>query len=231
VLEIIIRKPFRIVIGFVSLSLFLSITSLNGQDAKAFDLAAKALEEGDLTTAIQDLEQIASTDKVSKELFANLGKAYYLNDEIGKSVLAYERALKLAPSDSDINTALTNVRQDLAIRLIEVPDFILVTAERSFAQSLSPTGWVVIQVLVGLLALGCLFLLWFKPDVRMERKILWIALIASAVLFLLTFLLSYQSRSLRHSHDTGVVMVESTAIYQAPAHFLPQVGNEKGLQQ
>lgn len=55
-------------------------------------------------------EQIAADQRVSADLYFNLGNAYYLQGDLGRSVLNYERAARLAPRDADIRANLATAR-------------------------------------------------------------------------------------------------------------------------
>jgi tetratricopeptide (TPR) repeat protein len=56
----------------------------------------------DYSKAAELFENIAGNHVVNGELFYNLGNAYFKKGDLGKSVLWYERAIKLIPGDPDL---------------------------------------------------------------------------------------------------------------------------------
>ena len=69
------------------------------QTASVWKSAEDAYAMGDFDGAIKNYESLLSSGASSASLFYNLGNAYYRKGIIGKSILNYERALKLDPSD------------------------------------------------------------------------------------------------------------------------------------
>ena len=70
--------------------------------------------------AIELYQQILSQGFESKAVYYNLGNCYYRLEDIGKSILYFEKALKLDPNDGDIryNLDLANLR---VIDRVELP--------------------------------------------------------------------------------------------------------------
>ncbi len=56
--------------------------------------------------AVSLYEDLAEMDKMSFEVYYNLGNGYFKLKDIGRAILNYERALRLAPRDSDIRANL-----------------------------------------------------------------------------------------------------------------------------
>ena len=61
---------------------------------KANDLYSK----GDYSAASELYEQVLKTDQVAPELYYNLANSYYKMNETGRSILNYERALRIKPA-------------------------------------------------------------------------------------------------------------------------------------
>ena len=75
-----------------------------------FDVGLKAYNQEKWLDDIAQWESIASSSQTSAELEYNLGNAYFRQGSIERSILHYERALKLNPNDDDArkNLALAN---------------------------------------------------------------------------------------------------------------------------
>ena len=76
-----------------------------------FEQANEAYSKGDFTGAAEMYEQLTTTSGYGTGLLFNLGNSYVQLGEIGKAILNYERALRLAPSDSDIQGNLELIRK------------------------------------------------------------------------------------------------------------------------
>jgi tetratricopeptide (TPR) repeat protein len=72
--------------------------------------AARYYEEGDFNTAARHWETLAETGLEDSRLWYNLGGAYFQQDKIGPSILAYKRALRLAPRDKETRENLEIAR-------------------------------------------------------------------------------------------------------------------------
>lgn len=80
-------------------------------------LEANALyAEGRYREAAAAYEEIAAAGFDNADVLYNLGNAYYKDGEIGRAVLAYERALLLEPAHADAASNLEFVREQLADR-------------------------------------------------------------------------------------------------------------------
>lgn len=66
-----------------------------------FQEGNKLYESGNYEQAIEKYSSIVSQGYHSAELYYNLGNAYYRNGELGKSIWAFESALKIEPDHED----------------------------------------------------------------------------------------------------------------------------------
>ncbi len=70
--------------------------------AAVFVDGVRAYKAGDYAEAARMFESIAASGVKNPDLFYNLGNAYLKNKDIGRAILWYERARRLAPSDPDL---------------------------------------------------------------------------------------------------------------------------------
>lgn len=75
-----------------------------------FDEANRAYSKGEFTTAADLYEKIITNYGYSSGVLYNLANSYARLDRTGDAVLHYERALRLAPGDSDITNNLRMVK-------------------------------------------------------------------------------------------------------------------------
>ena len=69
---------------------------------KLWDQANTAYINNDFPTAISLYETILSSGRQSGKLYYNLANAYFKEQEIGRAILNYNRALRLNPGNEDI---------------------------------------------------------------------------------------------------------------------------------
>jgi tetratricopeptide (TPR) repeat protein len=75
-----------------------------------FQSANASYEAGDYARAIEDYTLVAQAGIAHPDLFYNLGNAYFKQGNLGRAVLWYERARRLAPRDADVRENLTLTR-------------------------------------------------------------------------------------------------------------------------
>lgn len=71
--------------------------------AKFFIDGVGNYKNGDYAEAASNFQRMADGGVKNSELFYNLGNAYYKTGDYGRSVLYYEKALRLSPEDPDLN--------------------------------------------------------------------------------------------------------------------------------
>jgi tetratricopeptide (TPR) repeat protein len=76
--------------------------TLASETARTFMDATEAYHRGDWPAAITAFEDIIDSGVDNGRLFYNLGNAYLKNDDLGRALLWYERALKRIPDDPDL---------------------------------------------------------------------------------------------------------------------------------
>ena len=106
--------------------LVISSYSFSDQIIEKFQAANARYNDSDYIGAIQLYEQIASEKWQSGYLYYNLGNAYFRAGMVGKSIWAYNKALKLSPRFDDIEYNLEIVNTKIKDRVTLPPEFFLV---------------------------------------------------------------------------------------------------------
>ena len=100
-------------IAVIALVLFLNVQSVLAQAPGNADLMSTANQiyrTGDHGQAAQAFQQLVDQGINNSALFYNLGNAYFRTGDVGRSILNYLRAERLAPRDSDISENLRVAR-------------------------------------------------------------------------------------------------------------------------
>lgn len=146
-----------------------------------FEQGNALYEQGDFAAAADTYNSLVDAGMESWELYYNLGNTYYRLDEMGKSILFYERARQMAPHRREIKDNLALARSKTEDHIEELPRMFLVEWFHAVVNWLSPNGWRTTCLI--LWALFCLTGGYFLiSQVHKYRKISFIA--AAILLFL-----------------------------------------------
>ncbi|MDA0312354.1 MAG: tetratricopeptide repeat protein, partial [Gemmatimonadetes bacterium] len=108
-------------------------------------------QEGDYEGAVDAYEIVLASGHESADLHYNLGNAYFKGGQLGRSILAWERALDRAPGDPDIRANLDLARSLTADAVEPLPRFWLISAW-SWWFRLVPRGLLIVFVSTAWLA-------------------------------------------------------------------------------
>jgi len=112
----------RMTQGFL-IFLFFMITA-QGFCQTAEEIYAKAnlnYENWEYEKAISLYETLVKMDRTSPEVFYNLGSSFFKLRKIGKAIVNYERARRIAPRDRDMRLNL-KLAKEMAVDKITVSD-------------------------------------------------------------------------------------------------------------
>lgn len=82
-------------------------------DLEIFETAATLYEEGNYEEAALTYQHLVRLGYEDATLYYNLANSYYKSEDMGRAVLNYLRARRLAPFDEDIDANLIFIRQEL----------------------------------------------------------------------------------------------------------------------
>lgn len=190
--------------------------SANAQSPKEiWTEANNSYSKADYQSALEGFLKIEKSGYVSSALFYNLGNTYFKMKEIGRSILYYERALKLDPSDKDVINNLQLAREFSLDKVEEIPDFILKTWVKEINYSLSSDTWAYLSI-ISMVLLALLILMFRYGPTPKARKSSFFGAMAS---ILLIFFSVYFSWSQKHSYfkkDTAIVMKPVSTVKSSP---------------
>ena len=200
----------------IILFLILTAVKLVAADAQeAFANANKAYQFGNFALAAAEYETILTTEKaVSKDVYYNLGNAYFRLNQIGRATLNYERALHLDPSDADTQANLAAVRTRLTDDIEPPTDVFFVRWGRLLRGILSADAWAAFGIFS--LMLGTFgFSLWLLSDERRWKKRGFIAGCVAVPLSILLLLLAWSAASTSRN-VFAIIMKAETPLRGAP---------------
>ncbi len=81
--------------------------------ASGFDSANRLYEQGKFSEAAGAYEALLQSGSISPALYFNLGNARYKSGDVGRAMMAYRTAERLAPRDPDVRANLQFVRNQI----------------------------------------------------------------------------------------------------------------------
>ena len=181
-----------------------------------FRAGIEAYTAGDYASALRDWQDVEATGLMSKELYYNLGNAYFKDSQIAPAILWYERALRLDPSDADVRYNLEYARALTQDKIEEVPEIFFEQWGRSMCYRLPSNAWAVIGLVFLALCVGCvlLFLLGSTPG---RRRLGFFGGIAALLIALLGWDFAQWQRQEARRQDLAIVMKPVVSVKSSPS--------------
>lgn len=176
--------------------------------------ADSAYTADDFATALSLYTDAMEADGPSAALWYNIGNTRYRLGQTGQAIVAYERALRLDPTDEDIRANLDFVLARTTDRPGDNGTFISNTAD-SIASSATPNLWAWIAIGIFALCIGCIALYSFSINIALRKTgffgaiILFLATIATATI-------AIHAASNASRGDRAVITASSTILSTSP---------------
>lgn len=178
--------------------------------------ADSAYVEGNYKKAISLYNSLLS-EGISYELYYNLGNAYYRLDDMTHAVLNYERALQLAPGDSDVRFNLQMARSKTIDKIVPESEMFFVTWYRSLVNMASVDGWgVMALIMLGMAVV--LALLYLFANALWLRKIGFFGAALAIFMFFVGNLLAWQQKHNMVSQKGAIIMGSAVNVKSTPAN-------------
>ncbi|MCO5279432.1 MAG: SH3 domain-containing protein [Chitinophagales bacterium] len=211
------KKDTAVSCLFLKITLVLLVLSAGNLFAKTdpkalFEHANNAYKNNNYTLSIQLYDSLLNLGIANATLHYNLGNSYFKTNQIGKSILQYEKAHTFEPEDEDILYNLNLANSKIADHFVAVPELKIVSWWRSFTKTFSSTGWGIFAILFAWLALLCFALYLFT-----SYKGLGITLgIFLVLLSLGTYALRLKVSRCETEPNTAILLSPSVYVKSAP---------------
>ncbi len=176
----------------------------------------EAYTAGHYESAVQDWEDVRATGLMSKELYYNLGNAYFKNGEIAPAILWYERALRLDPSDADVRYNLDYARALTQDKIDEVPEIFFEQWGHAICYLLPSNTWAVMGLVAFALLVACL-LLYLLGATSGQRRLGFFVGIAFFLLAFLGWDFAQWQRTEARRQDMAIVMRPVSSVKSSPS--------------
>lgn len=203
-------KRIQLIFGLV---LFICLAAFSQSDK--IKQANELYSQGNYQLAAKQYEVILANDGVSPALYFNAGNAYYKSKEIGRSILNYERALRLDPSFEDARYNLDLAQLKVVDNVVQTPTFFLMSWLENLLKSLSSNQWLTISLIVFFLCLISAFVFVFGPSRSVRKLFFYIGLSLLGFGFL-TFVFSGIRKDQLVNHHEAIVMSGVITVKSSP---------------
>ena len=181
-----------------------------------FQAGVEAYTQGDFDQALKDWKDVEATGLMSKELYYNLGNAYFKSGEIAPAILWYERALRLDPSDADIRYNLDFARALTQDKIEEVPEIFFVQWRHALCYLLPSNTWAALCLVFLALAVACA-LLFLLGSTSGRRRLGFFVGIACLILAFLGWDFAQWQRQEALAQDRAIVMRPVSSVKSSPS--------------
>ena len=175
----------------------------------------KAYTIGNYQQAVEKYKQVLAQGFISSELYYNLGNSYYKMNLLAPSVLNYERALLLTPSDEDILYNLELVNQLVVDKLEYLPEFFMKRWMQSFASLFSSDIWAIVSMVSFIVFLIFLSIFLYTRSVGMKKMMFWLAFIF-IIISSTSFLTSKKQLNKIINPENAIVFTSSITVKSSP---------------
>lgn len=196
-----------------SLLFFFVTQSLQAADSTAilYASALQAQTNSQHKKAIELYEQILDSDQVSAALYNNLGLAYHQDKQLGKAIVQFERALKLAPNNRDVQHNLSAAQQRIKENFQATPSLFFICWWNEITHSLSSANW-------GLLFLFFLFSgtggigVWYVNN-KKSFRLVGITLLLFSIFPLLW---GFQQKNAEYNSKKAIIIKKQVGLRKSP---------------
>ena len=200
---------------FLVYSLLLIVSLSARASSTHWEAGNKAYIDGNYELALEEYNSILEEGKYSMELYYNLANTYFKLGEIGKSILYYNKALRIAPAQEDIRHNLAIAEAKTKDRIVVIPEFFLNRWLRVVRNSASCTAWSVLSLVTFALVLAFVVLFLLASRIKWRKAGFYCAL-CGFLLFVVTTSFAISSRNDMLTHNEAIVLSSAISVKSSP---------------
>ncbi|MCU7495942.1 MAG: tetratricopeptide repeat protein [Ignavibacteria bacterium] len=172
-------------------------------------------QEGKFDRAVEIYQKLADEGFSGKELFYNLGNAYFKSGMIGYAILNYEKAQKISPNDEDITYNLKIANARTVDKIEAMPKIFLVRWWEELLNYYPVNGWTVVTYFIYLALLGVIGWYFFSRGKSRQR---WIVIsgLAIAVIFIFSLVVLVSKYTYDNGKEYAVVTESAVTVKLSP---------------
>ncbi len=172
----------------------------------------QAQADANYRAAIKLYESILDGQTVSSGLYNNLGLAYINDQQLGKGILQFERALKVDPNNQDARHNLKAAQQRIEERYAQLEQLFFIRWWNTIVNLLSSTGWAILFLL--LLCLGATGIGAWRINQKGSLKTAGILILIGSILPLIW---GFQQKAIEQIDTQAIIIKTQVGLRQDPA--------------
>lgn len=195
---------------------FASADISEAQNTAIFEQGKQQYKAEKYQEAISNWEKIIKAGEHSAEVYFNIANAHYKLNQIGPSIYFYEKALQLAPGDSEIVNNLAFAQNATVDAIEPLPQTIFAKWDQSLSSWLTFDGWAWATVLA-VFAFTLLFLLYYFSVYSLRKRLYFVGSILSIFVFVTAFVMSFRTYDKALNNQPAIIFAESTDVKNNPS--------------
>ena len=172
-------------------------------------------QKGSYNEAIAAYESVLSSKKQSAELYFNLGNCYYKLNKVAPAIYNYEKALVLAPNDSEIHNNLKFAQKMAIDEIKEVPKVGFAKLLRDFTAVFYYDTWAWIAVSFSSLFL-IFFIGYYFSQTTLSKRIFFIGMFVLVFLILISVMAAVFEKNHYENERPAIIFDEVAEVKGEP---------------
>ena len=180
-----------------------------------FEKANQAYNQKEYSQAITLYEDLVKEGYVDAIVYYNMGNAYYKDGQLAKSLLWYERALRLEPANEDIKHNIAFVNQQTIDKMEIQPEFFLKEWIGAIQNLFPSRGWAILSVVLGVcLCVSVVLMLVFSTS--KGRTSMFLSACVCFILAIVSITFANLQAKNAHRTDEAVIMRKMLTVKSTP---------------
>jgi tetratricopeptide (TPR) repeat protein len=195
--------------------LFFSIQLLVFAQEEVFREANELYNQEQYAQAIEKYEAILNAKKHSAALYYNMGNAYYKTDQLGQAIYYFEKALRLAPDDEDIQNNLAFAKNQTIDVIAPLPKVGFNAFVRKVGALFSVHSWAIFAVVSAFLVALC-YLLYAYANKSFIKRFYFTAFLFSIFMGVFALSFAFIENTYQKNHQEAIVFSLEAQVKNEP---------------
>lgn len=185
------------------------------QNETLFEQGNDLYNKGDFENAISKYEAIINAGEHSSELYFNLANAHYKLNHIAPSIYYYEKALKLAPNDKEIQNNIAFARNMTIDAIDKTPEIGFAKFSKNITNWLTFDNWAKLSVLLMVLFV-VFYLIYYFNYGSTKKRLAFITAMSFLILSCFSIALAYNNYTLVENDQPAIVFAKESMVKSEP---------------
>ena len=201
----------------------MTLLSLSGSQLQAqvpdslFAAANKSYQQEKYMEALEGYQKIEKLDLKSASLYFNMANIYYKTNQVAPAVLYYEKALKLAPNDKDIQFNLDFANRMILDNIEPLPKSLWQKFMDGIILRYTYETWAKIAVSLAFL-FAILFLMYHFSYSTSKKRIYFITSILSVIFVTTSLFFGYRNKHYVDNNIEAIIFTSEADVKSAPTN-------------